>query len=151
MLEQIGMGSGAGKNNTTLGIAIYQNPIIQYMTFGEIAPIAVKVVRAAAFRQGFLPDYHGNDVINFVHSVTAFLYQLEIFLELALKVKIKHGLFFFQNSWQLIPQCFPCGGGMLPFYLDFSGCYILSFPQGGQGYGVRGIDFDLFDFHYFHF
>jgi hypothetical protein len=44
------MGSAAGKNNASLGISVYQNPIVEHMTFGKVAPVAGKIVGAATFQ-----------------------------------------------------------------------------------------------------
>jgi hypothetical protein len=66
------MGSGTGENNALLGIPVYQNPIVEYMAFGIAAPVAGKIVRAAAFRQGFLKNDFSDYFIHFVHVTVAF-------------------------------------------------------------------------------
>jgi hypothetical protein len=39
-LEQIRMGSGTSKNNASIGTAVYQHPIVEYMTFCKVTPVA---------------------------------------------------------------------------------------------------------------
>jgi hypothetical protein len=84
------MGSGAGKNNTAFGIAVYQNPIVEYMAFSKVTPVAGKIVGAAAFRQGFLKNDFGDYFVHFVYVTATFFRHLEVFLELIGEIKVEH-------------------------------------------------------------
>jgi hypothetical protein len=103
----------------------------------SIKPSLSPTMRAATLRQWLLKDYPGDYFIDFIHVTAAFFRPLEVFFELVLKIKIEHLLFFFQYFPQLGLQFFLCGGGMIPFHLDFPAHYIPGFLHGGQGYGVK--------------
>jgi hypothetical protein len=133
------MGPGTGKNNASLGISVYQNPIVDYMAFSKAAPVAGKIVGAAAFRQGFLKNNFGDYFVHYIHVTAAFFRQLEVFLELIGKIKVEHWLGVFYHFSYSGLQFFLCGGRTLPFYLDFSGCDSLSFLHGGQSFGIGGM------------
>jgi hypothetical protein len=91
------MGPGSGKNNTFIGIAVYQNPIVEYMTFSKVAPIAGKIVGAAAFRQGLLKNDFGDCFVHYIHITAAFFRHFEVFFELIGKIKVEHWLGFFYH------------------------------------------------------
>jgi hypothetical protein len=79
------------------------------MTFGEVAPIAGKIVRAATFRQGFSPDDHSDYLINSIHM--AFLHQLQSFLNWPRKWQSSMGYSFSTMSFSMaFSSSFAAGG-----------------------------------------
>ena len=75
-LEQIGVGTGAGKRYFSRGKAVYQQPIVFHMAFCVTTVVTGKVMLFVLDGQGFSPDNFYQNLKEIVQIPAAFLHEL---------------------------------------------------------------------------
>jgi len=92
MSEPVGVGSGIVKNNFLVRLAVEHDPVALNMAIGKSFIVARKFMFAATFRQRLTPNEKCHNIKDFVHVLTAFFHQLDVFFELIGKSKIAQQL-----------------------------------------------------------